>query len=62
VDDEIAGLDPPPHRTGSDPNTFGHLGDREESDSIAGVTTTVGDARGVHQALPASEISVSNEA
>ena len=57
--DEIADLDPPADRTGSDLKTFGDLGDGEESDSIAGVTTI---AAIVHDAPPKSVNNVSNEA
>ena len=57
--DEIADLDPPADRTGSDLKTFGDLGDGEELDSINGVTTIAGI---VHDAPPETESNVSNEA
>jgi hypothetical protein len=55
VHDEIGSLDPSAHRPGRDVNTFGHLGDREEPDLIAGVRASTGNLRSNHDAGSDSE-------
>jgi hypothetical protein len=50
VHDKAAALDPAADCARGDLNPFGHLRDREEPNSIAGLTTTLGNIGDAHDA------------